>query len=160
MNRKKLIRLGEILCTLLLIAFVIYAGSGEKKSDTPFKDVHSAVISVCDPEGLIKGDTLAVKTQFGLDTEVITGFVYYHSESVMDVREILLISLDDLSLQKSFEEKIRSYAKEKQQIFESYAPREEEMLASHVLASKGGYILFYVGNDPQTVASEFNRAVS
>ncbi len=158
--KKKLIRLGEFLCTLCLAAFIVFTCSGEKKSNAPFDSVHKAVAAACDLEGLVKDGVLSIKKQFGLDTEAMTDFVYYHSESVMDVREILIISLDELSLQEDFKEKIKSYVESKQQIFESYAPREEEMLASHILVSKGGYILFYVGNNPQNVAAEFSKAVS
>ncbi len=158
--KKKLIRLGEIICTLCLAVFIVFTCSGDKKSTVPFKDVHKAVASVCDLEGLINGDVLSIKKQFSLDTEDIADFVYYHSESVMDVRELLIIRVDELSLQEAFKERIEDYAENKQQIFESYAPREEEMLASHLLTSEDGYILFYVGNETQAVNSEFAKAVS
>lgn len=158
--KKNFLRAGEIICALCLLILVVYASMGDQQSNATFNDVHKAVGTVCDLEGLTKGDVLKIKKQFSFDTEAVTDFVYYSSDSVMDVRELVIIRLDDLTLQSELEEKIKAYVENKQQIFESYAPREEEMLASHVLIAKGGYVLFYVGNSPEAVASAFTKAIS
>ncbi|MBE6773605.1 MAG: DUF4358 domain-containing protein [Ruminococcaceae bacterium] len=158
--KKILLRLGELLCVAALIAFIVFVSSEEKKSDVPIDEVYTSVETLCDLEGLGKGSVTELKKQFALDTESIEDFYYYRSDSVMDVRELLILSLRDITLQESTQEIIRTYANEKKQIFSSYAPREEEMLASHLLVAKNGYILFYVGDNTEAVASEFTKAIS
>ena len=157
--KKLILRFGELLCVAFLALFIVFVSSDEKKSDAPIDEVFASVESVCDLDGLKKSDITGLKKQFSFDTDVIADFYYYCSDSVMDVRELLIISLEDISVQEVFEEKLLSYADEKRQIFESYAPREEEMLSSRVLIAKNGYILFYVGNETEAVASEFTKAI-
>lgn len=157
--KKFFLRLGEALCVLLLIAFVAFVSSQDKISAVPFKEVSKAVTSACDLKQLNKRDKLELKRKFSLDAADFKGFAYYSSDSVMDVRELLIVSADNKEALKKAQEKISLYVSEKAQLFEGYAPKESELISSHVLTEKKGYLLFYIGQEKEKVLSAFSESL-
>lgn len=157
--KKIFLRLGEIACVLLLVGFIAFVSSEDKISTVPFKTVAKSVISVCDLKGLKKRDRLELKRKFSLDAADFRGAVYYSSETVMDVRELLIISADNKAALEAAEEKLSRYVTEKAQLFEGYAPKESELISSHVLTNKKGYLLFYIGEEKEKVVSAFSESL-
>ncbi|MBE6785245.1 MAG: DUF4358 domain-containing protein [Ruminococcaceae bacterium] len=155
--KKFFLRLGEALCVLALAAFIIFVSSQDKISTTPFKELAKAVASECDLKELKKRDKLELKDKLSFDAAAFDNVIYYSSDSVMDVRELLIIFSEDKQSLKNAEEKIAAYVSEKQQLFEDYAPKESELISSHVLINKKGYILFYIGQDKEKAASAFSQ---
>ena len=154
--KKIFLRLGEAICVIILAVFILFVSTQDKISTTPFKEVAKAVGAECDLKGLKKRDKLEFKDKFSLDASEFKNMAYYSSDSVMDVREIVLLFSDDKEALKKAEEEIIRYVGEKQQLFEGYAPEESELISSHVLINKKGYILFYIGQDKEKVASAFS----
>ncbi len=157
--KKVLLRLGEIACVLFLVGFIAFVSSEEKISTVPFKTVAKSVINVCDLKELKKRDKLEIKRKFSIDTTDYKSFVYYSSDTVMDVRELLIISADSKEQIKSIKEKLSKYVDEKAQLFEGYAPKESELISSHVLNEKKGFLLFYIGGEKEKVVSAFSESL-
>lgn len=155
---KKIVRLGELVCVLLLIGFIAWASGQDKVSQAPFADVAKNVIQSCDLAGLKKRSRLEVKAKYGIDAAGYNAAVCFNSDSVMDVRELIIISGDKQALE-SAEEKISDYVKEKGTLFEGYAPRESELIASHLLTVKKGYLIFYIGQEKEKVADTFSESL-
>lgn len=157
--KKSFIRLGEAVCVLLLVVFIAFISSQDKISEAPFDDVRNAVESACDLNELKSRSKLDVKKKFSFDTDSLEGFVYYSSDSVMDVRELFVIRATDSSVAKNVIEAIENYAEEKENLFDGYAPKESELIASRVLLNKRGYILFYIGQEKEKVVSAFSESL-
>jgi len=157
--KKLFLRVGEVLCVVLLAVFIFVASSQEKLSSQPFEAVSEGALSLCDTKGLLKQDSLKLKKQFSVDGEMLRDFVYYASDSVMDVREVLIIALEDISLQETVAESIKAYITEKQKLFEGYAPKESQLLSSHVLIADSGYILLYVGENSELISQAFKESI-
>lgn len=157
--KKTLLRLGEVLCVVLLVGFIAFVSSEDKISTVPFKDVAKAVASACDLKELKKRDKLELKRKFSVDADDYTGFVYYSSETVMDVRELLIISSDNKDSLRAAKEILNKYVSEKAELFEGYAPKESELISSHVLTDKKGYLLFYIGGEKEKVLSAFTESL-
>ena len=155
--KKFLLRLGEAACVLLLIGFIVFVSSQDKISTTPFKEVSKAVSAECNLKELEKRDKLELKRKFSLDAADFSGSIYYSSNSVMDVRELLILSADNKESLEAAKEKIEKYVSEKAELFEGYAPKESELIASHILTEKKGYLLFYIGNEKEKVLSAFSQ---
>ena len=157
--KKYLLKFGEITCVILLAVFIFIVSFQDRLSSTPFEQVSTSVSSVCNLEGLIKADKLRLKKQFSFDANSFKNFSYQLSDSVMDVRELLIISLNDTEQQDTIVEALEKYVTDKQQLFEGYAPEESKLLASHVLIASKGYVLFYVGEDTEKVSSAFQQII-
>lgn len=157
--KKSLLRLGEAVCVVLLVLFIFFTSSQDTLSDTPFEDVSKAVTEACNLEGLISRDRLALKKKFSFEADGFNGFTYYSSDSVMDVRELLVIGVKDESSAKALVKALEGYAEEKENIFDGYAPKESELISSRVLIDKKGYVLFYVGEEREKVVSAFSESL-
>lgn len=154
-----LLKAGELLCIICLAAFIFFVSTQDKVSDTPFEEVSAAVTESCDIDGLIKRDALKLKKVFAFELDAFDSFTYYSSDSVMDVREVLVIKLRDQSQQQSVTDAVSRYVTDKHTLFEGYAPNESELLGSHVLIAKNGYVLFYVGETSELVSSAFQQSL-
>ena len=157
--KKFLLRLGEMLCFFALAAFIVFVSSQDKISTTPFRELAKAVTAECDLKELKKRDKLEIKDKFSFDTDTCNNVLYYSSESVMDVRELLIVFSENKDSLENAEEKIKSYVEKKQNLFEGYAPRESELISSHILTKKKGYILFYIGEDTEKAVSAFSESI-
>ncbi len=154
---KKILRLGEAVCVILLLAFIVYVSAMDRISTVPFNEVADAVVSVGDIKELKKRDKLEFREKFSLDAADCIDFVCYSSESVMDVRELVIVFSDNKEALEKTKKNIEAYVKEKQELFEGYAPEESEMISSHVLIQKKGYTLFYIGQEKEKVLSAFSE---
>lgn len=157
--KKFLLKSGELICIVLLALFIVFISSREKPSEQKIEDVGAAVLSVCDTKELIEGDELRLKKQFGFEEGSFGDFIYYSSDSVMDVREVLILNFTDEETKKSVIEKMEGYIEEKQKLFDGYAPKESALLESHVLISERGYLLFYVGENAEEVSAVFKESL-
>lgn len=157
--KKVILRLCEAACVLALAAFIVFVCSQDSISTVPFKQVAGAVTSASDLKELKKRDKLEFKDKFALDAKAYKGVLYYSSNSVMDVRELVILFTDNKQDLKAAQESIRAYVTEKGRLFEGYAPKESELISSHLLLNKKGYILFYIGEDKEKVLSAFSEAI-
>lgn len=157
--KKKILRLAEVLCVLLLIIFIAYVSSADRISTVPLNEVAQAVTAAGDVKGLKKREQLEFRDKFSLEAEDYGDFVHYSSETVMDVRELVIVFSDDKADLKKVSSSLEAYAKEKQALFEDYAPKESQMISSHLLVEKKGYILFYIGQEGEKVNSAFSEKI-
>ncbi len=151
---KLIIRLSELVGIVCLIAFIIFVSSSEELSTTDPQYMSEQVLGAVDIEGLNERDGLFLKKKYGIDSDSFEHFTYYSSDSVMDVREYLIIKLDG-DQSKQVIELIESALKEKQTLFKDYAPLQSALLESRVLVYEKGYLLFAVGDDASSALSAF-----
>ena len=157
--KKFLLKLGELVCVVLLGLFIAYVCVQDNVSTEPFEKVKEAVVSVASADGLTERDALEIKKELSLEGDEYTDFLCLSSDSVMDVRELMIFKAGDADAVRNISGKIEAYVKEKTAIFEGYAPEESSMLSAHILTGKKGYVLFYVGDSPEAVASAFSQSL-
>lgn len=157
--KKNKLRLYEAICVVLLVLFIFFTASQNTVSDASFEEVSKATTAVCDLNGLEKRDGLALKKKFSVEAGSFDGFTYYCSDSVMDVRELLVIKVSQDGVARSVTQVLTEYVEEKERIFDGYAPKESELISSHILLNKKGYILFYIGEEREKVVSAFSESL-
>ena len=157
--KKFLLKTGELVCIVLLGVFIAVVCLQDSVSSQPFEAVEKTVTEVAVTEGLTSRDSLEVKKKLSLENDAYTDFICFSSDSVMDVRELMLFKVQDSNAVRTVSGKIKEYVEEKAKIFEGYAPEESSMLSAHVLIGKKGYVLFYVGEDKEAVASAFSKSL-
>lgn len=145
MKKDYLLKAGEICCVILLALFIVFISKTDSISDKTVKQVEKSVIKVSDVKNLQKIDKKQFKKQLKLDPDSFDGYCYYASDSVMDVREVIIIKLKDTAQTEQVEAALSSRVKEKNTLFENYAPKESDLLKNHVLVSKSGFVYFAVG---------------
>lgn len=154
-----LLKLCQLVCVGLLVTFVVFVCTKDSVSKQPFEKVSSAVISVTELEKLSERDGLRLKKQFGIEAQSLPGFIYYSSDSVMDVRELLVIRYESKEQRDYLSGVLEGYIEEKTEIFEGYAPKESELLENYLLVAQKGYLLFYVGDNTAGVSAAFKESL-
>ena len=151
-------RFMAILCAVLTMAFVFYVTRQAPVSDKTAEEIAAQLTESFDTEGLTLRSGGEFKKTFLLSAGDYDGVVYYSADSVMDVRELLLVRLKDESQSQELTEVLKKRIEDKIVLFNGYAPEEEALLGSYVLESSQGFVLFAVCSHPDKVLETFKEA--
>lgn len=152
-------RVKEIACVVILLLFIVLITNQNKISDAKPKDVYDKVCSAVNVEGLKKSKNEKFKKEFGFGTNEFEKVYYLSSDSVMDVREILVVKLREDSPTDDLMESIEKRVEDKGTLFKGYAPEESALLEKSIVEKKDGFILFVVSESPKDALSAFRKAL-
>lgn len=152
-------RIAEIICIVILLVFIGILSADETASDKTVKEVAGAVISDVDIKGLSKQNEMQIKKELSISAKEYDGIYFVKSDEVMDVRELLIIKLKDNQSSDDAIKKIEKRIKDKQTLFEGYAPEQSAMLKNYVLKQKAGFIFYCVLEENETAVSAFNKTL-
>ena len=137
-------RIFEIICVVLLICFIFFISREESYSDKSVRDVVDAVSVEINVEELKSYNKNKIQEEFDIEFQDIDSYAYYASDSVMNVEELLVIKLKEGAKADNITEKIEQRVKDKQVLFEGYAPEQSAMLKNYVLIYQKGFIFYAV----------------
>lgn len=137
-------RIFEIICVVLLICFIFFISREEPYSDKSVRDVVDAVSAEINIEELKSYKKNKIQEEFDIEFQDIDSYAYYASDSVMNVEELLVIKLKEGAKADNITEKIEQRVKDKQVLFEGYAPEQSAMLKNYVLIYQKGFIFYAV----------------
>lgn len=150
-------RIMEIICIVILVLFIGILSREETLSNKTVKEVAKVVTAAVNTEGLKKQKELQIKKEFSFTVDSFDGVYYIKSDDIMDVREILIIRLKENQTSDEAIEKIEKRLKDKQTLFEGYAPEQSAMLKDYCLKQKAGFVLYAVLEEKETAISAFNK---
>ena len=113
--------------------------------------MHAEGLAVCKDE--------RIKKEFGIDPRTFDYVGYLASDSIMEVREVLLVHLAPDSDEQALLDKITARVTDKAELFSGYAPEQSGYLEKYELLSRGGYVLFAVSDVPDDVVRAFKKAI-
>lgn len=157
--KQLVIKLSEFVSVVCLVAFIIFVSSEDKISEKNAAEIADSIVSAVSVEGLIQSDRNKFKKEFGFSDGDIESFVYYYSDSVMDVREILVVKLTENTRSDRLISTIESRLSDKKNLFESYAPQQSALLNAAILTSEGGFIFYAVGEQADVAFSQFKNSL-
>ncbi|MGN0468531.1 MAG: DUF4358 domain-containing protein [Acutalibacteraceae bacterium] len=152
-------KIKELLCVALLAAFIITMTHETAVSDKSASEVFEGVKSAVSVSELSKCDKAKFKKETGFAENEFDGVIYYASDSVMEVREVLIIKLADQSQAQPLVEKLKSRAEQKGELFRGYAAKQSALLDSYVLENKAGFVFFAVCDKPEIAADAFRKSL-
>lgn len=141
MNKHRVI---EIVCVVFLICFIFLVSREDTYSDKTVEDVVNAVSVHINIEDLKFYEKNKIKEEFGIDFQNIDSCAYYASDSVMNVEELLVIKLKEGAKADTLTESIEQRVKDKQVLFEGYAPEQSALLKDYILIYEKGFIFYAV----------------
>lgn len=151
-------KIAELLCVVAVIVFIAFSLSLNSTTDKSAEEIGSEIAAQIDLSGLVERDGLFFKKTFGSSADEFDSIMYYSSDDVMNVSEMLVIKLDDASPSAEISEQIEEYVDSRYDTFAAYAPEQGEQLKNHVLKKKGNVIFMYIGNDEQAALDAFNSS--
>lgn len=156
MNRQ---RLFEIISIAVLIVFIAVMSFEPTYSEKTVDDVAETVTKSFDVSELKQIKKNQIIEDFDIDFSQVDSFVYYASDSIMNVDELMLIKIKEDATDDEIEEKIEKRVSEKQVLFEGYAPEQSALLKEYVLYSGNGFIFYAVGENASEAFSAFKSSV-
>lgn len=156
MNKHRVL---EIFCVVFLVIFIFVISYEGAYTDKTAKEIAKDITSVMDVSELTLVGKRKIKQDFGIDFSHIDSFVYYASESIMTVDELMIIKLNEGVNADSITETIEKRIKEKQVLFEGYAPEQSALLKDYVIDFDSGVIFYAVGQSAAEAYQAFRTAV-
>ena len=156
MNKHRVI---EIICVVFLVCFIFAISADDNYSNKTVTDVVDAVSPEMNMDALTSFKKNKVKQEFGIDFVGVDSFAYYASDSIMTVDELLIIKLEEGVKADEIMEIIESRVKDKQILFEGYAPEQSALLKKYVLTDKNGFIFYAVGSESADALRNFISTV-
>lgn len=156
MNKHRVI---EIICVVFLVCFIAVISREDSYSDKTPKEIFNAVKVEMNMDDLSKVDKNKIKKDFGIDFQGIDSFLYYASDSIMNVNEVMIIKLKEGYKADGTLEKIEKRVNDKQVLFDGYAPQQSALLKNYVLTYKNGIIFYAVGDGASEALKEFKSTI-
>ena len=149
----------EFVCVALVALFIFSLLSEKPDSSKTVEEIGNSVIAVTDVSALNKCQNSTFKKEFSLNPNDFDGVFYYASDSLMEVREVLVVKLADPSQEEVLTDSIKKRIEDKIVLFSGYAPQEEALLNSYVLECSRGVVLFAVCDNPEQVVQSFKDSL-
>lgn len=153
-------RIFEIVCVAALLVFIVLVSRDSSYSDKTAQQMAEAVTQAMDVSELKKIKKNQIREDFGIDFSSVESFVYYASDEVMNVSELMLIKLKADVRSDEIKEKIEKRVKDKQTLFKGYAPEQSALLENYILSDEGGFIFYCVGEDAKQAHSAFKENIN
>lgn len=153
----KLIEILCVACAVVFIVFSVLSQSGSKKSAP---EIYKEMCEKTDfTDGLSLRDNTDFKKTFSLSADDFESVVYYSSDDVMNVNELLIIKARDGSSIQDATDKIKRHVSENYDIFSGYAPEQGELLKNYVLETNSNTLFFFVGGEREAAQDAFHDAL-
>ena len=140
-------RVFEIICVVFLAVFIFLMSTGDSYSDKTVDEVFEFLPQSAEFKELQKIGKNKIKEDFGIDFAEVDSFVYYASDSIMTVDELMIIKIKENAKADGIIEKIEKRVKDKQILFEGYAPEQSALLKNYALSYTDGFIFYCVSEN-------------
>lgn len=152
-------RFFEIACVVLLAVFIAAMLAGNAGSSKTAEEVFTPVVSQVDLDTLKVRDNKVIVKEFSFGEENVENVIYISSDSVMEVRELLLVEAKSSDDVQKLTELIKTRVESKKALFKNYAPEQSALLENYTLVKKGKFILYTVYDSPEKIVSAFKKAL-
>lgn len=149
----------QLLCVIFLGVFIAFSLNQEKEIIKSAAEIAQEVTESVSAEGLEAFDEARLSEQFGFSEDDLDSFAYYGSQDIMNVREILVLKLNEGTDGKALTEVIEKRAEDKYNTFKDYDPAAAALLESRVVELKNGVVFFVVHEDAQTGLEAFAKSI-
>lgn len=152
-------KIAELFCVVAVIVFIAFSLSLNSTTEKSAEEIGLEIAEQIDISGLAERDGLFFKKTFDRSADEFDSVMYYSSDDVMNVSEMLVIKLADASPSTEISEQIEEYVDSRYDTFAAYAPEQGKMLKNHVLKKKGNVIFMYIGSNEQAALDAFNSSL-
>lgn len=152
-------KFSQILCVVFLAVFILILLVQNGGSSKTGEEVFTPVIESFEIGELKVRDDKTIKKEFSFGEEDVENIVYISSDSIMEVRELLLVETKSKDDVQKIVESIQSRVDSKKALFKNYAPEQSALLENYVLVKKGKFVLYVVSDSPQPIVKAFKKAL-
>ncbi len=148
----------EIICVAVLAVFILFITGEEKEVLLSAEEISQSIIAQTDYSELESFGKVRFKEQTTLSPKEFESWVYFGSQDIMNVRELIIIKpgeADSENIMNALEKRLE----DKKKIFESYSPEAFSLLDNCILTEKRGVIFFAVGESADKALAVFLECI-
>ena len=157
-SERKIVNIWEGLKYACIFAVLVFIGSlllGEASSNASIEEVESAVTATMDLSGMEKASNRMMKRLYGLNANDYEGAVLYISTFNMDVEELLIVKVKDISQTETVSAAAESRKETQLTNFDGYGVEQCQLLNDSILNVRGNYIFFVVSPNAKEAEKAF-----
>ncbi|MGL4449731.1 MAG: DUF4358 domain-containing protein [Sarcina sp.] len=106
-----------------------------------------------------KGSSKELRRFFNINSDDVLDYILYTPAYTMDVNELLILKLKDISNVDSIKDIIDARVESQIETFGSYGPTQCALLEDYILKSKGNYIFYCVSSDNEKIYEIFKESI-
>ncbi len=157
---KRLYTVAEVLCVVALVVFVVVlctARSGGTVKN--IEEVAAPIAAAMEDVALTEKNNADIVKTFGFDTAKTDGAAYYSSDNVMEVSEVLLVKLKDPSDAPAFQDAIKKYVVNQQNLYKNYAPEQYSLLTDCIIEVSGNTVFYCTAKNADALYEVFQKSL-
>lgn len=145
----------KIALVVFLLVFIIADMCRDGISKAKIETVTADTVKAAGMEELSPAENRMVKRFYGLNPNDYEGAVLYAPQDNMDVHELFIVKLKDVSQKEEVEAAIQERLDTQMKSFEGYGAEQVALLNKHVLVVKGNYVFYMVGEKAKDAQAAF-----
>ncbi len=153
-------RILEGVCVAALVVFV--ACLFVMNTGGTDKDIEDIAQPVCAAAELGVMEVRTVSEAAGVfdfSPDIADGTVYYASENVMDVSELLIVKLCDKADAPALEAAIRKRVEDQKALYKNYAPQQYSLLQNCIIEVSGNTVFYCTAENAPAFYDAFKQAL-
>ena len=140
---------------VLLAVFILFDLFGDRTSKADINAVADETAKAAGFDDMTRAENRMIKRFYGVNPKEYDGAVLYAPQDNMDVHELFIVKLKDVSQQETIERAIEERLDTQIKSFEGYGAEQVALLQKHVLEVKGNYVFYMVGENAQAARKAF-----
>ena len=140
---------------VLLAVFILFDLFGDRTSKADINAVADETAKAAGFDDMTRAENRMIKRFYGVNPKEYEGAVLYAPQDNMDVHELFIVKLKDVSQQETIERAIEERLDTQIKSFEGYGAEQVALLQKHVLEVKGNYVFYMVGENAQAARKAF-----
>lgn len=140
---------------VLLAVFILFDLFGDRTSKADINAVADETAKAAGFDDMTRAENRMIKRFYGVNPKEYDGAVLYAPQDNMDVHELFVVKLKDVSQQETIERAIEERLDTQIKSFEGYGAEQVALLKKHVLEVKGNYVFYMVGENAQAARKAF-----
>lgn len=111
-----------------------------------------------DLSSMNEGNKSKLRKTYGISYRKLEEFAFYSPKTNMEANEILILKLKDQQDMESIKEQVEERIEKQANTFKDYAPKQYELLESHILDIKGNYLILVVSKNADKIMKDINNS--
>lgn len=151
-NRKRFLNIAQTAVVCALILFMILMVTAGSARDIPMDEIRMQMAAQAGVNDLILKNDSGVNSALGM---VPSEYLYYRTDEVMDVRELLIAKVRDDEEMEQLETAVSQHLQTQIDNYTGYGTNQVDLLEHAVTTEKGRYFFFAVGEQAEMWQDSF-----
>lgn len=149
----------KILLNLTICSSILFLSGCYREITMSIDDIEAKITKSINLDNMEKGNDKLLRRYFGINPNDLEDYIFYYPKSNMDVDEILILKVKDLSKVDSIEESIENRVNTQLESFSGYGVEQTALLENYEINIKGKYVFYAVSKDAEKLKDDYKEII-